>query len=122
MPAVTPDVTATLNIQLPPAGTTAPLSVMAEAVTVSVPPQVGKVSEGRVTPGGVSVKPTPVRGTARFRLVMVKVNVEAAAKPTVDGLKDLVRTGGETTVIGAVAGGPFPTLEVTELVVLVNVP
>jgi hypothetical protein len=97
-PGVPPPVTVTLNVQVPLPATVAPTSVMVVDVADSVPPHSGVAAMGvTVTPGGVSMKPTPGAGVA-FGLVMVKVNVEVAPSATVDGLYDLPGCSGWSTV------------------------
>ena len=122
-PGLVPAVTVTLNVQVPPPAIVAPVSVMVVDVADSVPPHCDVAAIGvTVTPGGVSVKPTPVKGVLAFGLRMLKVNVEVPPTATEAGLKIFVVTGSPTTVSVADAGGVVPTLEVTELVVLTKVP
>jgi hypothetical protein len=84
---------------LPLAAIVTPLSVMVVDVADSEPPQTDVPAMGvTITPGGVSVKPTPVRAVVAFGLVMVKFNVEVAPAPTVDGEKDFVTVGPSATV------------------------
>jgi hypothetical protein len=86
-PRLVPAVTVTLNVQVPRGAIVAPVSVMVVDVADSVPPHCGVAAMGvTVTPGGVSVKPTPVRVVVAFWLAMVKVNVEVAPTATENGL------------------------------------
>ena len=86
-PGVFPLVTLTLNVQVPPPAIVAPVRVMVVVVADRVPEQVGVAATGvTVTPGGVSVKPTPVRGVFGFGLVMLNANMAGPPRMTVDGL------------------------------------
>ena len=89
-PVVVPAVAVKLNVQVPPPGIVAPVSMIV-AVTVSVPPpqtDVVPVGLKATTPRGESVKPTPVRAgvVVAFWLAMVIVNVEVPPGRTLVGL------------------------------------
>ncbi len=130
-PAVVP-VTLTEIVQEPFTGKVAPESEMlldpARAVKVP-PPHVALWPFGveTVTPAGrLSVKPTPVRGTAFAAwLVIVKLRVELPFSTIVLGVNAFVMDGGGgiPTWIVAFAVSPLPpSIEVIVLVTLVCVP
>jgi hypothetical protein len=91
------------------------------AVVVRVPPQTMGEALATVRPvGRVSVKATPVNGTALAAgLVMVKVSEVVAFRAMALGLKTLAIDGGATTLIESEAVPPVPpSVEVTLPVVL----
>src|ERR1700733_3497835 len=125
-PPVAP-VTVTLNCMLEPAATVAPESEITPvpAVVVSVPPASLVLEVATVRPDGrVSVKPTPVKATVEFGLVMVKVRLVVPFSGMLDAPKALLIVGGPSTVIVAVLLVlPVPPLvEVTAPVVLFLTP
>ena len=97
LPVVDPAVTVTLNEQEAPPARVPPVSVIVGVVNDSVPPLQAGVAAKEVTetPGGVSVKPMPVSAAVAFGFEMVKLSVEVPPEGTVDGVKDLVMTGGK---------------------------
>lgn len=118
--------TETLKVQGVPTATDAPESWMVVgAVTVKVPPHWLLVALTTVRPVGMlSVKPTPVSAAglpAGFVIVKVRlVDVFCAMVPAANAL---AIDGGPSTLRVAEAGRPLPpSIELTELVVLVSVP
>src|SRR5581483_10069462 len=106
-------VTVTVTMQLALATSEAPDSeIEVGAVSVIVPPQTLALAFGTDRPAGnVSVNPTPVSVVDPLGLVMLKV--QPVVEPTVIlvGLKDVVMTGGATTVTLAEAVPPVPPFE-----------
>src|SRR5437867_3754524 len=95
------------------------------AVVVTMPPHTAVGPElATVMPAGkVSVNATPVRLTAAFGLVSVKVSVVVPFSKTLELPNALLMVGAATTVIIAVAMFPVPPfVEVTLPVVFVFTP
>ena len=96
--------TFTLNEQLPPAASVVVfnnsiLLVAAVVVRLFVPPQTENVPSATDKPAGnISVKVTPVRGVELFGLTILKLSVVEVPIKMGFAVKDLLITGGSTTV------------------------
>src|SRR5262249_32856727 len=118
-------VTVTLKVQAPLAASVPPLSeiIFGEGVVI-VPPQTLALPVGTdIPPGNVSVNATPVRGSADFGVLNVKLS-DVICPTWIDAaVNDFIIVGALATVRSAEAALPVPPLlEDTLLVVLCLMP